>query len=276
MKHTLALLCPLFALTVLPLAARANPGALEINQDCATVGCFAGDTAGYPVSISQPGSYVLTADLLDSGSANAIEIFASPVDIDLNGHTIDGGNSCTGSPVTTCTALGSGRGFNVTTSGRAVVRIHNGTVRGFGGGGIVIFSADDGTVLEHLTLTENAYGALIVGYSTTSTTRVRDSQAVRNQNDGITIANGSSLIQAENNTIVGNGSVGLLVGSGSTVVGNRFSNNSNVGLSCSPGTCALGQNTFVGNNSAGIQYTVGTVSNMSGNVCLDHVGSACP
>ena len=56
MKHVLLMLCPMFALALLPFAASASPGALEINQDCANAGCFAGDTAGYPGSISQPGS----------------------------------------------------------------------------------------------------------------------------------------------------------------------------------------------------------------------------
>ncbi len=33
-------------------SALAADGALEINQDCAAVGCFSGDTAGFPVSIT--------------------------------------------------------------------------------------------------------------------------------------------------------------------------------------------------------------------------------
>ncbi len=34
-----------------PLAARAADGVLEINQACAAAGCFAGDSAGFPVTL---------------------------------------------------------------------------------------------------------------------------------------------------------------------------------------------------------------------------------
>lgn len=42
--------------------AVAADGELEINQACAgsSVGCFPGDSAGFPVSITQPGSYRFT------------------------------------------------------------------------------------------------------------------------------------------------------------------------------------------------------------------------
>jgi len=38
----------------LAMPARASDGVLEINQTCAIqTGCFAGDTAGFPVTISR-------------------------------------------------------------------------------------------------------------------------------------------------------------------------------------------------------------------------------
>jgi hypothetical protein len=56
--------CWLAAL-VLGLAgsALANEGRREINQHCALVGCFAGDSAGFPVVLTAPGSYVLSGSL---------------------------------------------------------------------------------------------------------------------------------------------------------------------------------------------------------------------
>jgi hypothetical protein len=56
--------------------ALASDGVLEINHSCATAagGCFPGDTAGYPVQITQPGSYRLTSNLAVPASTNGIEV----------------------------------------------------------------------------------------------------------------------------------------------------------------------------------------------------------
>jgi hypothetical protein len=75
-------LCTLMGTT----AARAVDGVLEINQTCAAVGCFPGDGAGFPVTIGNEGSYVLTSDL--ESVSNAIELTASDTTIDLNGFTV--------------------------------------------------------------------------------------------------------------------------------------------------------------------------------------------
>ena len=281
MKHSLVQ--ALFVLTLAPLVACAAPGALEINQDCVAVGCFAGDTAGYPITITQPGSYILTSDLSPPGTGIvSIDVSSvSPIDIDLNGHTINGGGTCTGNPVTACTGSAGAVGISVTngTSSSVIVHIHNGTIRGFSGGGIQISEADDGTVLEHLTLAQNGSGgAFIDSQHPPATTRIRDLQLVRNGGYGVF---GTSILLVENSTAVGNLNYGLeFLGSGSVAVGNRLSSNGLVGLYCGGASevCALGQNTFVSNNGGGAaaQFTVTTLSNMGGNVCLDHGGSACP
>lgn len=80
------------------LLALASPslavdGRLEINQACAdTGGCFAGDSAGFPVTLSKRGaSYVLTSDLsrtlnpLIHQTIPFIQITAADVTLDLNG-----------------------------------------------------------------------------------------------------------------------------------------------------------------------------------------------
>ena len=59
------------ALLAAAYAASASEGALEINQTCALqTGCFAGDGAGFPVTIdgSAGSSYLLTGDLEKSGT----------------------------------------------------------------------------------------------------------------------------------------------------------------------------------------------------------------
>ncbi|MDR3388003.1 MAG: right-handed parallel beta-helix repeat-containing protein [Rudaea sp.] len=277
----LPMILPMLALAMAPLAASAVPGALEINKDCIAVGCFAGDAPGYPVTITQPGSYILTSDLAPPGDSNtnAIEVSASPVDVDLNGHTVDGGGTCTGTPVTSCAGFAGNRGLNFSNNGNpGVFHLHDGTVRGFGSGGIVVFDSGDGTVLDHLTVTQNNYGALIVASTTLTTTRVRDSQFVRNNQSGMTVANGTNRLLIENSTAVGNATTGFVMGLGSVAVGNRISSNGNTGLYCGDigAACGLGQNVFSLNNGGGAapQFQVTTLRDMGGNVCLEK--AACP
>ena len=64
----------------------AGEGALEINQTCALYkGCFAGDEAGFPVTITEPGSYILTSSLEVTRNADGIFIDGDTATLDLNG-----------------------------------------------------------------------------------------------------------------------------------------------------------------------------------------------
>jgi hypothetical protein len=65
----------------------AADGKLEIDQSCVAVGCFPGDTAGLPVQITNPGSYVLTGNLVSSGPT-LIQITSSFVSLDLGGFQL--------------------------------------------------------------------------------------------------------------------------------------------------------------------------------------------
>lgn len=68
----------------------AADGRIEINQASALAGGVTpGDAPGYPVSLTEPGSYVLTGDLLVGDPAAAgIEIGADHVTLDLGGFAI--------------------------------------------------------------------------------------------------------------------------------------------------------------------------------------------
>jgi hypothetical protein len=77
------------------LPALAVDGVLEINQAKALAGdVTAGDAPGFPVTLSQPGSYRLTSNLAgdggDGGAAAVIQITTSSVSLDLNGFEIAG------------------------------------------------------------------------------------------------------------------------------------------------------------------------------------------
>ena len=85
--------CITLALALLTQLALASDGVVEINQTCATrVGCFMNDSEGFPVFISEPGSYRLTSDLTlpTAADLDGIRVSGSNVTIDLNGFTING------------------------------------------------------------------------------------------------------------------------------------------------------------------------------------------
>ena len=280
-------------LVLLPLAAFAREGAYEINQDCAAVGCFAGDSAGFPVSITKAGSYVLTSDItVTLAGANAINVNASPVDIDLNGHTIDGQGSCSGVPVSACGSAIGNDGISASAGGAPVgtLHIHDGTIRGFSNNtasaaAIYVTDAGDGTVLERLTIVENyGNGAIVLTTSGSGgTARLRDSQVARNGSNGIARAGGSGPVRlaVENSDLSGNKSNAINGFDGSTVAGCRFNSNGAFAIGAIAATVALGGNAFSGNNAGGAQYNISNVVNIGGstsNVCLDHSGTAyaCP
>lgn len=107
--------------------AQAVDGRIEINQTCAQLtGCLAGDAPGFPVSIAQSGSYVLTGNLaLPDANTTAVEFSADDVDIDLNGFGIQGPGGS-----------GSGIGITAVSGSETGATVRNGFVRGVGDTGI--------------------------------------------------------------------------------------------------------------------------------------------
>jgi hypothetical protein len=132
------------ALVSVAQAVFASDGILEINQACATssVGCFPGDTGGFPVTITQAGSYRLTSNLTNSSNdVGTIQMRANLVDLDLNGFTIGGPAQCSADGTVHCTNTGSAdhiSGTVIPTFGNAV---RNGTLYGAPRWGIWLGSA---------------------------------------------------------------------------------------------------------------------------------------
>ena len=133
----------LFVLSFLTLAiappALAVDGVLEINQTCATTdGCFSGDSGGFPVTITQTGSYRLTGNLaVNNVAVKGIQISALNVSLDLNGFEVAGITSCTGSGASiACTpTFSTGHAIEISS---ANAEVRDGTVRGAGGDGVRI------------------------------------------------------------------------------------------------------------------------------------------
>ena len=122
----------LTALAILILAGSANAqksqadGVVVFTQkDAEQGGVTAGDAPGFPVTISESGSYRLGSNLiLPDGDTTGIEITTQLVTVDLSGFSIIG----PGSP-------GTGVGIRSQGVGASVL---NGTVTGVGSTGVVV------------------------------------------------------------------------------------------------------------------------------------------
>ena len=95
--RAVALVC---AFSLVPTSLFAVDGIVLIDQSHALAGGITpGDAAGFPVTISQPGSYRLSGNLIvPDMNTTAIVITADGVTLDLNGFSIMGPVVCTEFP----------------------------------------------------------------------------------------------------------------------------------------------------------------------------------
>jgi hypothetical protein len=145
-------------------------GVITIDQARAEAGSVtAGDAPGFPVTISQPGSYRLTGNLnVAEIGATAIEIAADHVTLDLNGFTIAGPGLCSGTapnPIV-CQNLATTGSAVTTTPNKRYVKVHNGQARGF----------HTGVHVDHMSSAED----LVVSHTSTGIWVGTMSQALRN------------------------------------------------------------------------------------------------
>ena len=271
-----ATLTPVLLFPTLAGPGFAADGILEINQTCAVqTGCFAGDTAGFPVTIASPGSYRLTGNLdvsvaADPPGMTAIQTGANDVSIDLAGFAISGATLC--GSFGTCTNTGSGNGIAPTGGVRERISVRNGVIRGMGRYGVM---CDIGCSVENVKVDGN--GSIGI-YVVNPPARIHGSIARNNGGAGI-YASGvvSENIMEQNgglgfddrgfsvfarNRVFGNSGGGISC-QGSMVIDNfiRFNSLSDVKLVA--GTpCSLGRNTL---NS--IDSAVGSFVEVDPNLC---------
>jgi hypothetical protein len=87
----------------------AGEGTYEINQACAQqTGCFPGDLAGFPVTITRTGSYRFTGDLDLPLHDVGLDLQAEGLTIDLNGFSIRSAYRC---EPAACPGTGGGIGI---------------------------------------------------------------------------------------------------------------------------------------------------------------------
>lgn len=211
-----------------PSLTLADEGTLEINQTCAVNGgCFEGDDSGFPVEITESGSYVLTSNLdvtvaPDPPNTDGIAIaaHASEVAINLNGFSIFGPVSCSGSPLE-CIDTGFGDGILARSedgSRTYGVTVRDGAVRGMGDNGMLL---GRGATVIGVNATENGG----TGIFTRERSMIRNVVALSNGGHGV-IGNSEGVIQ--NVRATGNGRDGI--NSGGTVTNSVASFNDSNGI----------------------------------------------
>ena len=283
-RSGLGVLCPLFFFGLTSLAS-ASDGVIEINQARALAGgVTAGDTPGFPVSISESASYRLVGGLdVAATGVNAISVSVNDVSIDLNGFSITG--------------PGSGSGQGISASGRTNITVIDGTVRDMGGngislgqnarvegvkslsnGGIGISTFGDSTIRNNISAGNGSNGFAIGSHSTITgnTSNNNTGPGISGANgviSGNTVNNNSSAGILDNNgnsspsssvisgnSVFSNGSVGISAKRGSTVSGNSVSDNSGDGISTNPG-CRVVGNTVHNNTGLGLNLQGGAPLN---------------
>ncbi len=190
------------------VSALASDGVLEINQACAlNGGCFSGDDAGFPVTISSPGSYRLTSSLsVGNPDKLAIDITADRVSLDLNGFA-----------VTICVGVFCGIGDGNHAIQALVsneLRIHNGLVQGAIKNCIVVGS--------HAQLRNLIIKDCGIGIGAGSFARISDVAVIDSTGHGVSMGLNSVLARS---TVSGSGLFAVSVDSSALIVDSVLDSN---------------------------------------------------
>ncbi len=228
----------------------AAGGLIEINQVCATqLGCFSGDTSGYPVTITGAAgsSYILTSDLvLASNGTSGINITANGISIDLNGFSIIS-QACLDTNDNTCTpGSGAGIGISIQTASYHEASVKNGKVIGMGSSGVSLTGSR--SRIENVTVQWNRSNGILVGPDSW----VNNSVAFENGGPGIRFSNGANI---KNNIARGNGGSGLRGSSYAVIENNIAVDNGNDGIAALGVASVINANTANNNDGDGIQCT---------------------
>ena len=234
---------------VLPQPSFAAEGVLEINQICATTGgCFPGDTPDFPVTLTQPGQYRLTGNLVvPDENTTAISIFASHVAIDLAGFRIEG-------PGTTGTGDGIAQPLAFSHA-----RVQNGFVVGVGNRGLVL---EQNSRAEGVTVEDSGGTGIQMDFGSV----VRDCIVRRAGADGISLGGGSRVI---GNLVEDAGGVGIDESNASLIFDNVVRGSTSFGLRSNTNSI-FGGNSFTLNSGGGTlapQTGPSLPVTLSGNIC---------
>lgn len=176
-----------------PLASAqaSDAGAAPITIDMARAqsgGISRGDTPGFPVTLTTPGHYRLTGDLVVPAHQAGIVIAAPGITLDLNGFTVRAVPACAAEDAA-CRAQphASAHGIHIGAKARQAI-VRNGQVSGFAGSGVVV---DTEARLEDLQSQNNHGSGLHANTSANRPVQVHRVTALRNGFDGFWLQTGN-------------------------------------------------------------------------------------
>lgn len=195
-----------------PITSTAGPEPRTAINDTNTPG-----DANSLFKITEPGSYYLTGNITGVSGKHGIEITSSGVTLDLNGFDLVG-----------VSGMGAFDGVAVTVNGLTNITVLNGSVRGWGDGGIDLFvsincriegvaasrnsgngiSAGSSIVVSHCTAYLNTGDGINVG----SDSVVSDCTAYDNEGSGISVSPGNTVTNCTANSNGLNGIYGTSIG----------------------------------------------------------------
>jgi len=149
---------------------------IEINAESVRVGGITpGDPPGFPVRITESGSYLLTSNLSLDSDDSFLEIEADHVNVEMGGHSVVG--------------WGPGPNHGIQIRSRMNVAISNGTISNFTGWGIHDPEGHCHQIADVRLLRNIAGGALLTGSGHT----IRNCVACDNMGDGFFLGDGCSV-----------------------------------------------------------------------------------
>jgi hypothetical protein len=232
MNRTWILLTAIGLATVIPNVTLAVDGVVLISQSSALAGSVTpGDTPGFPVTISVPGSYRLSSNLTaPDANTDAIDITASHVTIDLNGFSIIGPTVCSLNQNTCSPNNGSGVGISGY-SNTSNIAVLNGDIHGMGSQGIILLGFGR---VENVHVSSNGYAGISVGEGS----KVSSCVVSNNGSDGISALPGAVI---SGNTTNHNRNDGIIALCPSLIEGNT-ANSNGVNIITTGSGCVLANN----------------------------------
>ena len=237
MKKTFVLL---LTLALVPACTFAVDGVVLINQSTVMA------AGGFPYVIRDHGSYKLSGNLTVTTTSDAIDINADDVTLDLNGFSIVGPITCSGTPLA-CSSSGNGIGI---LSSADNIAVRNGSIIGMGGHGILLTGSR--SLVEDIRAKFNSSVGIWLVEGT-----VRRCDSSQNGFSGMQSVSGV----LEGSTARGNGVYGL-IGLHSTIIGNTSLDNQ-IGLWTSHSV--YGSNSLQ-NNATDVLDVGGSVT-QNNNIC---------
>ena len=223
-------------------ASPVSAAVIVITQAKAAAGNVTpGDPPGFPVILSQPGSYRFNSNLTVPAGRNGLHVTSHYVNIDMNGFRLWGWNAAGDTRVAN----------NGVYSSFGTGSIRNGTITGFRFDGVSLVGGSSGWTVENMNIQANGDDGID---SEGFYSRYLNNTVTLNGDIGITCG---YFCHAEGNSSSDNGWIGIYMYSGTALGNTVFSNVSHGLYEALPSDMGFGNNTIVDNNGGAAQVSGG-------------------